>query len=234
MRGQQLCGRPLLDRVNPQIPIPDGARKVHGISDADVADAPLWPVVAARLKQHIDEVQPLLCGYNLHFFDAIIINAENARNEIPWSLPRALDPFLWAQWYYRGDPGHKLGQMCKRFGIILPEDQAHGAGADSIAAGLLLWAMLRSGLIPDDLERAFLFQGEILRRLNEERCRFGTFLFQDRKTGVLRIGAGKQRGLLLKAADLGYLQWILRLQNIPDELRSLLKEEQTRRSKRRF
>jgi len=38
----------------------------------------------------------------------------------------------------------------------------------------------------------------------------------------------------LKAADLGYLQWILRLQNIPDELRSLLKEEQTRRSKRRF
>src|SRR5262249_41372082 len=45
-------GDTLLDTlVNPGTPIADGARWVHGISDADVADAPPWAEVLPRLLE---------------------------------------------------------------------------------------------------------------------------------------------------------------------------------------
>ena len=36
-------------RINPTIPIPEGASAVHGIYDADVADAPTFDVIAHNL-----------------------------------------------------------------------------------------------------------------------------------------------------------------------------------------
>ncbi|MGK4586110.1 3'-5' exonuclease [Kitasatospora sp. HPMI-4] len=45
-------GEVLLDTlVNPGVPISEGAREVHGISDADVASAPTWDLVLPRLLE---------------------------------------------------------------------------------------------------------------------------------------------------------------------------------------
>jgi len=57
--GARVCEVSVIDRtgqvifstlVNPEQPIPPESTAVHGISDADVADAPTWPQIAPRLQ----------------------------------------------------------------------------------------------------------------------------------------------------------------------------------------
>jgi len=44
-------GRELETRVNPGVPIPQEATAVHGITDADVADAPRFAEIAGDLRE---------------------------------------------------------------------------------------------------------------------------------------------------------------------------------------
>ncbi|MFN3202418.1 MAG: exonuclease domain-containing protein [Bradymonadia bacterium] len=205
--------------VNPGQYISAGAITVHGIRAEDVANAPKWPEVAGRLKAHLDEVKPVLCGYNAIFFDAAIIHAENDRHGIEWRLPPILDPFLWARWDHRGERTLKLGTVCELYGIKLPEDRAHSADADSYATGLLLMGMLAAGILPDDVDEAFARQAQIQRDLDAEMERFGRYLYEDRKDGTLRLGLGKHVGTRLVDAEHEYLRWMLGRPDLPDEAR---------------
>jgi DNA polymerase III epsilon subunit-like protein len=67
----------LLDTlVNPGCPIEPEAYRVHGISDADVARAPHWPVVLPRLLAATVDRQVL--AYNAEF-DAGVIRSDSDR-----------------------------------------------------------------------------------------------------------------------------------------------------------
>ncbi len=64
-------------RFNPEMPIPPGATTIHGITDADVADAPVF-------RDRIDAVTAAfegcdLAGYNLLRFDIPILEEEYKR-----------------------------------------------------------------------------------------------------------------------------------------------------------
>lgn len=64
-------GRPLLDTlVNPQVPISAEASAVHGITDADVADAPTWQQVAPAVLRAI--TGRTVIAYNAPFDQGII------------------------------------------------------------------------------------------------------------------------------------------------------------------
>lgn len=68
-------------RFHPGTSIPAEASRVHGITDADVADAP-------RFRERAAEVQALfegrtLCGYNLRAFDTPLLDAELRRADQP-------------------------------------------------------------------------------------------------------------------------------------------------------
>jgi DNA polymerase III epsilon subunit-like protein len=63
--------------VNPGRPITDEARWIHGIGDADVADAPAWPQVLPQLLA-VTEGRTVL-AYNAEY-DAGVIAADTARH----------------------------------------------------------------------------------------------------------------------------------------------------------
>ena len=75
LQAGQERGPRLRALVDPERYIPAGATGVHGIRDQDVEGAPKWAEVAARFKVHLDQ-NPVVCGYNILFFDAPLIDAE--------------------------------------------------------------------------------------------------------------------------------------------------------------
>ena len=207
--------------VDPERYIPAGATGVHGIRDQDVEGAPKWPEVAARFKQHLD-AEPVLCGYNILFFDAPLIDAENERCQIEWRMPRCLDPFIWSYWYDRGSPSKKLGATCERFGVTLSDEEAHTADADSYATGLLLTAMVVDGLLPNDVEAAFAEQERLQQLIDEERHMYGRAIFPDRVDGRYRLGMGKHCGTLIEEADPSYLKWVLGRPDLTEKTKAIL------------
>ena len=218
--GEQV-GPMLRALVDPERYIPAGATQVHGIRNEDVEGAPKWPEVAARFKVHLD-AESVLCGYNILGFDAPLIDAENERHDIDWRMPRSLDPFMWVYWHHRGAGSRKLGAICERYGVELPEDRAHTADADAFATGLLLTSMVLEGVIPDDVEWAFAEQAAIQARIDTEFKEYGRFVFPDRETGVFRLGLGKHCGTPVDEADEGYLKWLLGRPDITPTAKSIL------------
>src|SRR5579862_5045317 len=63
--------------VNPEIPIPQAASAVHGITDEMVKDAPTFKQVANELKQFIEHCD--LAGYNSNRFDIPLLAEEFLR-----------------------------------------------------------------------------------------------------------------------------------------------------------
>lgn len=61
-------------RLQPGRPIPAGATAVHGISDADVADAPRFEAVADQLLAFLGAAD--LAGFNIQRFDAPLLDRE--------------------------------------------------------------------------------------------------------------------------------------------------------------
>lgn len=127
-------------RINPGIPIPAEASAVHGITDADVRDAP-------RLEDFFADVraQELLFGaqpaaYNStfdHRFMPWPALSVVLAPDWPWLCPltmiRVVDRFA------KGKGRHTLSAACQRHGV--PLDNAHSAMADAVAAGALLYKL---------------------------------------------------------------------------------------------
>jgi DNA polymerase-3 subunit epsilon len=67
----------MTSRVNPGMPIPAKATAIHGISDADVADAPAFREIAKRLASFLDGCD--IAGYNSMKFDIPVIAEEFLR-----------------------------------------------------------------------------------------------------------------------------------------------------------
>ena len=71
--------------VNPGIPIPETATRIHSIDDAAVAAAPgftaVWPEFTAAMSDAI------LIGHTLGF-DLAVLKRECERAGLPWSAPR--------------------------------------------------------------------------------------------------------------------------------------------------
>ncbi len=129
--------------INPGIPIPDGAREVHGISDDDVKDAPSFKEIAADIAAALQDVVP--AAYNASF-DKSFVAAELARSGLLLeALPTAMrpeiewvDPLVWARELQKYEKGKKLGDVAARLGVAL--ENAHRASDDAEAALRVLYA----------------------------------------------------------------------------------------------
>jgi DNA polymerase-3 subunit epsilon len=64
------------ERIHPGMPIPVGSTRVHGISDADVAGAPPFAAIAARILAFIADAD--LAGFNVQRFDLPVLLRELA------------------------------------------------------------------------------------------------------------------------------------------------------------
>lgn len=142
----------LHERVNPGVPIPDAAARIHGISDADVADARPWLEVWTDVHRAIGGRIPAAfnCAY-----DARVIGYELARlgvesdgldlgwrtclefGGIPWGT--WLDPFVIGKLVDKFEKGKKLAQIAARRGLVV---DAHGAAGDAVTTAILIPALL--------------------------------------------------------------------------------------------
>jgi len=132
--------------VNPCMPIPEGARNVHGIGDAEVADAPRFEQLAVELVEVLKDHLPV--AYNAAF-DRAFLHAELERaglnirgdelapacsSEVEW-----IDPLVWTRELYRDDSSRKLADIAARLGIAL--ERAHRAASDAETTGRVLLAL---------------------------------------------------------------------------------------------
>ena len=71
-------------KVNPTIPIPEGASTIHGIYDKDVKDSPTFKSIAKSLAVFLDGCD--LGGYNSNKFDIPLLAEEFLRAELDFDL----------------------------------------------------------------------------------------------------------------------------------------------------
>lgn len=115
-------------RINPGMPIPEESTKIHGISDDDVKDCPLFKTVAKSLAQYIEGCD--LAGYNSNKFDIPMLMEEFLRANIDIDLKkrRCID----VQNIY-----HKMEQrtLSAAYKFYCEQDleNAHSAEADTLA-----------------------------------------------------------------------------------------------------
>jgi DNA polymerase-3 subunit epsilon len=149
--------------AKPGIPIPQGATDVHGITTehAQAKGRFARTCVAEIAEQLLDcsrSGMPIV-GHNV-VYDLTMLTAELVRHDYngvaqlvekvrpvvdTMVLEKHLDP------YRPGKPNgrrpddacgpHTLIECCRLWGIQLTEDDAHGAAADALAAGRLLWRL---------------------------------------------------------------------------------------------
>lgn len=114
--------------INPTIPMPARAQEIHGLSDAFLADKPLFADVADAFLDFIGD-DPLV-AHNAQF-DFGFLNGELAKSGRPIvPLDRMVDTHAIAQTRHPGSK-HSLDALCVRFGIDRSHREFHGALLDA-------------------------------------------------------------------------------------------------------
>lgn len=137
--------------VDPGIEIPEGASRVHGISTERAREEGVLPRVA--MKEAAERVgsfietygkQGAIVMYNARF-DWPLLIAEARRNDVEWPTSALIvDPMLLDKTHDKWRKGKRnLMATARHYGVTLSEEDAHGAGADALATGRVLQALLR-------------------------------------------------------------------------------------------
>jgi DNA polymerase III subunit epsilon len=124
-------------RINPTIPIPLEASLVHGIYDADVADAPTFKNIAKSLAQLLEGCD--LAGFNSNKFDIPLLVEEFLRAEVEFDTKgrKTID----VQRIFHMMEPRNLGAALKFYcGKSL--ENAHSAEADTVATLEILDAQI--------------------------------------------------------------------------------------------
>ncbi|MEE2644345.1 MAG: 3'-5' exonuclease [Myxococcota bacterium] len=221
--------------INPEIPIPKEASKVHFVTDDRVQGAPRLEDFIPKWDQHLNGLPvyggraPLICGYNILSFDIPLLRAQLKRIGAADQLGNRplLDLFVFARWFWRSS-SNKLTDLCERFQIQITD--AHQASADARGCGELLFRLIESRIIPDEIDEAMRLQAHYKARLDEESARYHYWLYGDRQSGELFLGAGKHRGTPLAATPISYIDRVLSFSDLHEGARSTFEAERTRRA----
>jgi DNA polymerase-3 subunit epsilon len=121
-------GRTYQAYVNPQRPMPPEAFNVHGLSDAFLADKPLFAEIAEEFSAFLGD-SPLVI-HNASF-DLGFINAEFGRLGYPQvTTDRAIDTVHLARKKFPGSPAN-LDALCRRYQVDISDRNLHGALKDA-------------------------------------------------------------------------------------------------------
>jgi DNA polymerase-3 subunit epsilon len=201
-------------RVNPGRPIPPAATAVHGIGDADVADAPSFREVAPELVRLLEGCD--LAGFNVISYDLPLIQAEFQRCNVNFSVEgrRIVD----AQRIFHLKEPRTLSAAVK-FYTGREHEGAHGAEADVLATVDVLDAQVgRYQDLPRDVEG---LAG--VSRPSDWADSQGKLGWSAGEM-VLRFGKHRDRPIRdLVRTDAGYLEWILD-SDFPADTKGLIRD----------
>ena len=189
-------------RVNPEMPISDGATRVHGIKDADVAGDPTFRQYAKNLLAFLDGCD--LSGFNAIRFDLPMLRAEFARvgMELDLDNRKVVDPMVI---FHQMEPRDLSAAYSKYCGKAL-NDAAHTAAGDVRAAMEILEAQI--GYYPELGSSMSSLHALCHPKEPDWIDDEGKLIITDNGPA---LGFGKYRGRLLKdiaALDGDYLDWI--------------------------
>ncbi len=112
--------------INPQMPMPEEAGKVNGITDAMLKDK---PVIAAIFPDFLEFIGTgILVAHNAPF-DINYVNTELARAEKPLLTNKVIDTRIFAKEVFPGLSSYALQDLAVQFGITALE--AHRAEDDA-------------------------------------------------------------------------------------------------------
>lgn len=116
--------------INPGVPIPPQATKVHGITDEMVADKPAWKEVCEQFEDFCAGTSALI-AHNNEAFDKLFIESHFKRAERPipdeWVF---VDTLKWSRRYRPDLPRHALQFLREVYGF--ESNQAHRALDDVV------------------------------------------------------------------------------------------------------
>jgi DNA polymerase-3 subunit epsilon len=197
-------------RVNPGVPIPPAATAVHGVADADVADAPPFAAIAPGLFAALHGAD--LAGFGVVTFDLPLLAAEFARVRIPFRVAgrRVIDVLA----LYRRLQPRTLASAVREY-LGREHDGAHSAAADARAAAEVLDRQVGRHALPATPAElhASLVEVDVAGRFRRDDA------------GRVVFGFGKHAGKSLAAVaacDRGYLEWML-ARPFLDDVRDLVR-----------
>ncbi len=188
-------------RINPEMPIPQQATEVHGITDEDVKNEPSFNIVAKDVAKFISGCD--LAGYNSNKFDIPLLAEEFLRVGVDIDLKK--HRFVDVQVIF-----HKMEQRtlsaAYKFYCEKNLDDAHSAEADTKATYEILKAQIeRYNDLNNDIEELSKFSSH-----NKNADFAGRIVFNDKGEEVFNFG--KYKGQTVESVlekDQGYFGWML-------------------------
>ena len=189
-------------RINPGMPIPAEATAIHGITDEDVKDCPLFPQIAKSLAQFIEGCD--FGGFNSNRFDLPMLVEEFMRAGVDVDFRKR--KFIDVQNIF-----HKMEQRtlvaAYKFYCGKDLEEAHTALADTKATYEVLQNQLDR--YPNDLKNDIAFLAEFSRRNNNVDLA-GRIVLNEQKVPVINFGKYKGRPVMdVLRHDPGYYAWIM-------------------------
>jgi len=188
-------------RVNPTIPIPEGASAVHGITDADVVNEPTFKQLSKGLLEMLSGCD--IAGFNSNSYDVPLLYNEFARAGIEWDYTQFL--MIDACTLFKRKEPRDLKAAVK-FYLGKDLEDAHSAKADIEATVDVFIAQMikyeNEEGFPDTLESLALYTNYDKKVADLS----GKFTYNEE--GVLVLNIGEHRGK--PAIDhTGFCAWIL-------------------------
>lgn len=202
-------------RVNPEVPIPAGATAVHGITDADVAEEPIFRQYGKSIRDFLEGCD--LSGFNIITFDLPFLKAEFERagfDTLDQEDRQIVDSMIIFHQMVSPDQGPRNLKVAylKYCGKEL--ENAHGAEKDAGASAEVLDGQIEIHPdLPNDVPGLCAFCNEVRKNYVDLE---GKFIWSE---GEMVFNFGKHAGRLLKEIAQeypDYLQWIIRGDFNPD------------------
>jgi len=187
--------------VNPEMPIPQEVVAIHGITDEDVADKPMFKELAKEIYNMIKDSD--LAGFNSNRFDIPLLAEELLRAEVDFDMKNrvAVD----VQTIFHKMEQRTLGAAYK-FYCEKELVGAHGAEADTRATFEVLKAQIAKY---EEIENDTKFLAEFSSR--KQFADFAGFIVFNKK-GEECFSFGKHKGKLVSdvlEGEPGYFGWLL-------------------------
>lgn len=203
--------------VNPGMPIPPEATAVHGISDRDVADAPLLDDLAQDILDQLAGCD--LSGFNVIRFDIPMLSEELMRVGFTWdtSALRIVDV---QRIFHKMEPRDLTAAVA--FYLGRSHDSAHDAMGDVEAtADVLLAQLVRYPALPSSVEDLGTLSGD------RERSPDPAGKLRFDPSGNVCINFGKYQGWALENVgrnDPGYIDWFLNKSDFPESTKAVARK----------